>query len=59
MLMYRQMDNLDRVGYFDIDFVGCVDSHKSTSGYIFIMASGGVSWRSVKQTLIVTPQIIP
>ena len=54
MLMYRQTDNLDLVGYSDADFAGCVDSRKSTSGYIFIMAGGAVSWRSVKQTLITT-----
>ena len=54
MLMYRQTDNLDLVGYSNVDFTGCVDSHKSTSGYIFIMAGGAVSWRSVKQTLIST-----
>ena len=50
----RKTDNLDMVGYFDVDFVGCVDSRISTSGYIFIMAIGDISWRSVKQTLIVT-----
>ena len=38
MLMYRQTDNLDLVGYLDATFSGCVDSRKSTSGYIFIMA---------------------
>ena len=54
MLMYRQTDNLDLVGYSDADFAGCVDSRKSTYGYIFIMAGGAVSWRSVKQTLIAT-----
>ena len=54
MLMYRQTNNLDLVGYSDADFVGCVDSRKLTFGYIFIMAGGAVSWRSVKQTLIVT-----
>ena len=43
MLMYRQTDNLDLVGYSDAKFVGCVDSRKSTSGYIFIMAGGAVS----------------
>ena len=46
MLMYRRTDNLDLVGY--------VDSHKSTYGYIFIMACGAVFWISVKQTLIAT-----
>ena len=54
MLMYKQTDNLDLVGYSDADFAGCVDSRKSTYGYIFIMANGAVSWRSVKQTLIAT-----
>ena len=57
MLMYRQTDNLDLVGYSDADFASCVDSRKSTSGYIFIMAGGAVSWRSVKQTLIATSTV--
>ena len=54
LLMYRQTDSLDMIGYSDVDFAGCVDSRKSTSGYIFIMTSGAVSWRSVKRTLIAT-----
>ena len=52
--MYRQTNNLDVIGYSDLDFVGCVDSCKSTSGYIFIMVGGAISWRSVKQTLSAT-----
>uniref|UniRef100_A0A2N9F3Y6 Retrovirus-related Pol polyprotein from transposon TNT 1-94 n=1 Tax=Fagus sylvatica TaxID=28930 RepID=A0A2N9F3Y6_FAGSY len=51
MLMYRRTDNLEVIGYSDSDFAGCIDSRKSTSGYIFMMASGAVSWRSAKQTL--------
>ena len=43
MLMYRQTDNLDLVGYSNAAFGGCVDSCKSTSGYIFIIAGGAVS----------------
>ena len=54
MLMYRQTENLDLVGYSDADFACCVDSRKSTSWYIFIMAGGAVSWINVKQTLIAT-----
>ncbi|KAL4380068.1 hypothetical protein GQ457_02G020870 [Hibiscus cannabinus] len=42
------------IGYYDSDFAGCVDSHKSTSGYIFMFASGAISWRSIKQTLTAT-----
>jgi len=54
MLMYRQTDNLDVIGYSNSNFAGCVDSCKSTYGYIFIMAGGVISWRSIKQTLIAT-----
>ena len=52
-LMYIRTSNLEVVSYSDSDFVGCVDSRKSTSGYIFILAGGVVSW-SVKQTLTAT-----
>nr|CAN69554.1 hypothetical protein VITISV_009019 [Vitis vinifera] len=51
-LMYRRTNNLEVVGYLDSDFAGCVDSHKSTSGYIFILAGGAISWRSVKSLSI-------
>ena len=53
-LMYRRTNNLVVVGYSDLDFAGCVDSRKSTSGYIFILVGGAISWRSVKQTLTAT-----
>lgn len=54
MLTYRRTNNLEVIGYSDSDFVGCIDSRKSTLGYIFLMAGGAVSWRSAKQTLIDT-----
>ncbi|KAL0453458.1 UNVERIFIED_CONTAM: Retrovirus-related Pol polyprotein from transposon TNT 1-94 [Sesamum latifolium] len=50
----ERTENMEVVGYLDSDFAGCVDSRKSTSGYIFMIASGAVSWRSAKQTLIAT-----
>ncbi|RVW67823.1 Retrovirus-related Pol polyprotein from transposon TNT 1-94 [Vitis vinifera] len=53
-LMYRRTSNLEVVGYSDSDFAGYVDSRKSTSGYIFILAGGAISWRSVKQTMTTT-----
>jgi hypothetical protein len=34
-----------------------LDSYKSTSRYSFMMADGVISWKSVKQTLIVTSNI--
>ncbi|XP_068655801.1 uncharacterized protein [Aristolochia californica] len=51
MLMYRQTDNLEVIGYSDSDFSCCIYSRKSTSGYIFLMANGAISWKNVKQTL--------
>ena len=52
--MYRWTDELEVIGYSDSDFAGCVDSQKSTSGYIFMFAGRAVSCRSTKQTLTVT-----
>ncbi|KAA8517879.1 hypothetical protein F0562_015332 [Nyssa sinensis] len=36
------------------NFAGCVDSRKSTSGYIFMMAGEAISWKSAKQSLTAT-----
>ncbi|RVW97032.1 Retrovirus-related Pol polyprotein from transposon TNT 1-94 [Vitis vinifera] len=52
MLTYRRSSHLEIVGYSDSDFAGCLDSRRSTSGYIFMLAGGAISWKSVKQTLI-------
>ncbi|KAH9737203.1 Integrase catalytic domain-containing protein [Citrus sinensis] len=52
VLTYQQSDYLNIVGYSDADFAGCLEDKKSTSGYIFMMAGGAISWKSVKQTLI-------
>ncbi|RDX96314.1 hypothetical protein CR513_21030, partial [Mucuna pruriens] len=54
MLIFRHIDNLEVIAYFDSDYAGCVDSRKSRSGYIFMLASVVVSWRSAKQTLTAT-----
>ena len=48
MLTYRKSDNLETIGYSDSDFAGCVDSRKSTFGYLFLLAGGAISWKSVK-----------
>ena len=43
MLMCRQTGNLEVVGYSDSDFVGCIDSRKSASKYVFTFFGGAVS----------------
>ncbi|KAL9172095.1 hypothetical protein ABFS82_03G022000 [Erythranthe guttata] len=52
MLTYRRSDQLEVIGYSDSDFAGCVDSRKSTSGFVFLLAGGAISWKSVKQSII-------
>ncbi|TYG36387.1 hypothetical protein ES288_D13G061400v1 [Gossypium darwinii] len=52
--MYKRLENLEVISYSDSDFFGYVDSRKSTSGYIFMFASGVISQRSVKQILTAT-----
>ncbi|CAL2253599.1 unnamed protein product [Prunus armeniaca] len=54
MLMYGHVDNLELTCYSDSDLAGCVDDRKSTSGYIFLLAGGAVSWRSKKQNSVST-----
>ncbi|KAL0298745.1 UNVERIFIED_CONTAM: Retrovirus-related Pol polyprotein from transposon TNT 1-94 [Sesamum radiatum] len=50
-LIYKHTENLEVVGYSDSNFAGCLDTHKSTSGYIFLLANGAISWKSTKQTI--------
>ena len=51
MLTYQRTNSLDVVSYSDADFKGCVHDKKSTTGYIFVMAGGVVSWQSAMQSM--------
>ncbi|KAA0051161.1 Retrovirus-related Pol polyprotein from transposon TNT 1-94 [Cucumis melo var. makuwa] len=52
MLTYKRSDHLEVIGYSDSDFAGCVDTRKSTFGYLFLLAEGAISWKSAKQSII-------
>ena len=52
MLTYRRSDHLEVIGYSDSDYAGCMDSRKSTFGYLFLLAGWAISWKSAKQTVI-------
>lgn len=55
MLVYMRVKNIDVIGYTDSDFASHYPEHtKSTSGYVYMMAGGAITWRSVKQTLTPT-----
>ena len=49
MLIYRRSDSLHIEGYIDSDYAG--GERKSTSGYIFTLVGGAISWKSSKQTV--------
>ncbi|XP_074298847.1 secreted RxLR effector protein 161-like [Silene latifolia] len=53
MLTYRRSDHLE-VTVIRLIMLGCVDSRKSTFGYLFLLAEGAVSWKSGKQSVIAT-----
>ena len=47
MLIYDS-DGLIPVGYTDSDFMSDKDSRRLTSGYVFMLGGGAISWRSIK-----------
>ena len=48
MLTFRRSDQLEVIGYSDSYFAKCVDSKKSTFGYLFLLGEGAISWKSAK-----------
>jgi hypothetical protein len=54
-LKFERVDNgLDQIliGYVDSDYAGDLDKRRSTTGYVFTLAGGPVSWRSTLQTTV-------
>ena len=56
MLMYGG-DELIPIGYTDSDFISDKDLRKSTSGHVFTLGGGAMSWRSIKQKCIIDSTI--
>ena len=51
-IMYKKRSSNDLVAYTDSDYAGELDDRKSTSGYVFLLSSGAVSWLSKKQPIV-------
>jgi len=51
-LLYVKGKNEILSAYSDTDWAGDVNDRKSTSGYIFVLSGGAVSWKSRKQTCV-------
>ena len=48
-IIFRRGESASIVGYSDADWAGDRQDRKSTSGYLFQIAGGPISWRSKKQ----------
>ena len=51
-LTYSCNAELTPVAYVDADYGGCCDTRCSTSGYVFMMAGGAVTWSSKHQATV-------
>ena len=45
-------NNIELQGYSDADWAGDITSRKSTSGYLFQLGGGIISWRSKRQNIV-------
>eukprot|EP00253_Pinus_taeda_P005723 PITA_05723 len=51
-ILYTVSECSDLIVYTDNDWAGSADDQKSTSGYLFHMGSGAISWASKKQPIV-------
>ncbi|KAJ9538435.1 hypothetical protein OSB04_031168 [Centaurea solstitialis] len=51
-ILYKQEENSRMIAYSDSNFAGDLDDRKSTSGLVFLLAEGAVSWSSKKQPVV-------
>ena len=48
-LRYESQGSLTITGFCDSDWAGCLDTRKSTGGYVFLLGKGAISWSSKRQ----------
>ena len=53
-IVYSGKHGLQLRGFVDSDFAGCEDSRRSTTGWVFTLAGGPVSWSSQRQKTVAT-----
>nr|KYP66580.1 Retrovirus-related Pol polyprotein from transposon TNT 1-94 [Cajanus cajan] len=51
-ILYKRGGIEELLAYTDSDYAGDLEDRKSTSGYVFIMSGGSVSWSSRKQPIV-------
>jgi hypothetical protein len=53
-IRYSGKYGFDLKGFVDSDFAGCEDSRRSTTGWVFTLAGGPISWNSQRQKTVAT-----
>lgn len=51
-ILYKREGKSSLQAYTDSDYAGDLDDRKSTSGFVFLIAGGAVSWCSKKQPIV-------
>ncbi|XP_040367238.1 secreted RxLR effector protein 161-like [Rosa chinensis] len=51
-ILYKRNGNEQLEAYTDSDYAGDLDDQRSTSGYVFLLSTGAVSWSSKKQPVV-------
>jgi hypothetical protein len=51
-ILYTKLGSRECIGFSDADWAGDLDNRRSTSGYLFQISGGPVSWRSKKQSSV-------
>ena len=51
-LFYKKGEKLELFGFTDNDYARDQDDRRSTSGYVFMLGTGAVSWSSKKQQIV-------
>jgi hypothetical protein len=51
-IFYKKGGNNELVAFTDSDYAGDLGDRKSTSGYVFLLSSGTISWLSNKQLVV-------
>ncbi|KAL0398210.1 UNVERIFIED_CONTAM: Retrovirus-related Pol polyprotein from transposon RE1 [Sesamum radiatum] len=51
-LFYRKGEKPTLLGFTDSDYAGDQDDRRSTSGYVFMLGTGAISWSSKKQRIV-------
>ena len=51
-ILYKKGESTEFVGFSDTDWAGDINDRKSTSGYLFQMSGGAITWRSKKQECV-------